>query len=75
MILMGLLRKRGYKYMRYPFECPNCKTKKIISMPIKEAHNDGHFCDNCGTEMVREISSLVCNISIDRTGDFYRKCN
>ena len=61
--------------MNYPFECPNCGAKKIISMPIKEAHNDGHLCDECQTEMKREVSSLVCMVSVDKTGDFYRKCN
>lgn len=61
--------------MDYPFECPNCGAKKIISMPIKEAHNDGHYCEICNTELKREVSSLVCGLSIDKTSSFYRKCN
>lgn len=44
-------------------------------MPIKEMTNDGHICDECGTELKREISSMVCGISIDKTGDFFRKIN
>lgn len=44
-------------------------------MPIKEMTNDGHICDECGTELKREISSMVCSCSIDKTGDFYRKVN
>lgn len=59
--------------MFYPFECPQCGTKKTIEMPITEYKREGHMCDNCGTEMVREISSLVCGMSIDKTGDFYKK--
>ena len=65
-------KKRGYKNMNYPFFCPNCGEKEIISMPIKEAHNDGHYCKMCNTELIREISSLVCR-SIDTTGGFYCK--
>lgn len=44
-------------------------------MPIKEYHADNHFCPICGEEMDREISSLVCGMSVDRTGDFFRKVN
>ena len=61
--------------MNYPFYCPNCGANKIISMPIKEMTNDGHICDECGTELKREISSMVCGVSIDKTNSFYRKCN
>ena len=61
--------------MNYPFFCPNCGAKKIISMPIKEAHNDGHYCDDCKTELKREVDSLVCSCSIDKSGGFYRKLN
>ena len=57
--------------MFYPFECPKCGTKKTIEMPISEYKRDGHKCEKCGTEMVREISSLVCGMSLDKTGDFY----
>ena len=60
--------------MNYPFEC-KCGHHEIISMPIKEYHSDNHFCPECGEEMVREVKSLVCGMSIDRSGDFYRKIN
>lgn len=61
--------------MNYPFECPNCGKKEIISMPITQYVNTGHYCPNCNTEMVREVSSLVCGLSIDKTGDFHRAVN
>ena len=44
-------------------------------MPIKDYHADNHFCPSCGEEMVREVSSLVCGMSVDKTGDFYRSVN
>lgn len=61
--------------MNYPFECIKCGHKEIISMPIKEYRSDNHFCPICGKEMEREINSLVCGLSIDKTGDFYRSIN
>ena len=66
-------KKRGFK-MNYPFEC-KCGHKEIISMPIKDYHADKHFCPICGTEMVREVKSLVCGMSIDTTNTFFRKIN
>lgn len=61
--------------MNYPFECKKCGHKEIISMPIKEYRSDNHFCQKCGEEMIREVKSLVCQCSIDTTGDFFRKVN
>lgn len=61
--------------MFYPFECPKCGYKETIEMPITQYRRDGHFCKECNTEMEREVSSLVCGSSIDKTGDFYRKLN
>lgn len=58
--------------MNYPFVCPKCGTKKIISMPITLYRSDGHYCE-CGTEMERTVESLVCSMAIDKTGDFYAK--
>lgn len=60
--------------MRYPFEC-ECGHKEIIEMPITLYRADGHYCSVCGKEMTREVSSLVCGMSIDKTGDFFRKIN
>lgn len=60
--------------MNYPFCCPKCGDKKTISMPINDYIATGHMCD-CGTEMVREIKSLVCGMAIDKTGEFFRKIN
>lgn len=58
--------------MNYDFECPSCKHKEVISMPIKEYRAEGWYCPCCSTEMQREISSLVCGMAIDKTGDFYK---
>lgn len=60
--------------MNYPFVCPNCGTNKNIEMSMKEYHSDGHFCE-CGTEMVREVKSLICGASINKCGGFYRDMN
>lgn len=57
--------------MNYPFYCPKCGVRKIISMPIKEYTSEGHKCE-CGFDMKREPSSLVCGGSIDNTGTFFR---
>ena len=61
--------------MIYPFECPNCKHLEHISMPITLYSSTGHICPKCGTEMVREVKSLVCSCSVDKTNTFYRKIN
>ena len=61
--------------MNYDFECPSCKHKEVISMPIKDYTSSGHYCPSCNTEMQREVSSLICLGSVDKTGDFYRKVN
>ena len=34
----------------------------------------GHYCNGCGTEMQRDISSFTAH-SIDKTGTFYREFN
>lgn len=61
--------------MYYPFECPKCGTKQDIEMSIKQYIGTGHLCPKCNTEMTREVKSLVCGMSIDKTSSFYRKCN
>ena len=60
--------------MNYPFECLKCGLKREISMPMSEYTSEGHCCE-CGTEMVREVKSLICACNFDRTGDFYRSAN
>ena len=60
--------------MQYPFEC-KCGHSEIIDMPIKEYTSSGHFCPICGEEMTREVKSLVCGLSVDKTSTFYRRCN
>ena len=59
--------------MKYPFYCPNCGHKEIISMAMKDYTSEGHYCSVCNTEMKREVKSLVCGMSIDKTGDFYNR--
>ena len=61
--------------MFYPFICPKCKHEQSISMKITEYVATGHKCEKCNTEMKRDPKSLCCGMSIDTTGDFYRKCN
>lgn len=61
--------------MNYPFVCPSCNHKETISMPMAEYISSGHMCKECGTEMVREVESLICGMSIDNTNTFYRKIN
>lgn len=61
--------------MNYPFECPKCNHSEIISMPMSSYTSEGHYCSECGEEMVREVKSLICGMSIDKTGSFYRAQN
>lgn len=61
--------------MFYPFICPECGQEEAIEMRITEYVAEGHECPKCKTEMKRDPKSLVCGMSIDTTGDFYRKCN
>ena len=58
--------------MNYPFFCPKCGYKEIISMPITQYVSTGHICKECNTEMTREVESLVCGMAIDKTDGF---CN
>ena len=61
--------------MDYPFTCPNCGHKENISMRMSEYRSDGHLCNNCNTEMQRDVSSYASVLSVDKTGSFYRKYN
>lgn len=61
--------------MFYPFICPKCGREETISMRITEYIAEGHECPDCKAEMERDPKSLVCGMSIDTTGDFYRRCN
>ena len=61
--------------MYYPFECKKCGHHEEISMPMSSYTASWHMCPKCGEEMTREVKSLVCGMSIDRSGDFYRKIN
>lgn len=61
--------------MFYPFICPKCGNNETIEMKISEYTSVGHMCPECETEMKRDPQSLCCGMSIDLTGDFYRRCN
>lgn len=61
--------------MFYPFICPKCGHEEEITMRITEYKADGHICPKCETEMKRDPKSLCCGMSVDTTGDFFRKCN
>lgn len=56
------------------FICPNCGRKENITMPITQYTSEGHLCPECNTEMQRDVSTMGC-MSIDKTGDFYRRVN
>lgn len=58
--------------MNYPFVCLKCGQKTTISMSMRDYKSEGHYCSNCNTELTREVNSLVCGMTIDKTGDF---CN
>ena len=60
--------------MTYGFICHNCGRKENITMPITQYTSEGHFCPECNTEMKRDVSTIGC-MSIDKTGDFYRRVN
>lgn len=60
--------------MNYPFVCLKCGLTKNIEMSMKDYHSDGHYCE-CGTGMEREVKSLICGMSIDKTNSFYRAQN
>ena len=59
--------------MNYPFHCIKCGLKTNISIPITEYHSDKHYCHVCNTELVREVSSLVCGVAIDHTNSFFKR--
>lgn len=67
-------RNNRRKQMTYGFICPNCGRKENITMPITQYTSEGHLCPECNTEMQRDISTMGC-MSIDKTGDFYRRVN
>lgn len=61
--------------MKYDFVCPKCENKELIEMKISEYSALGHKCSKCNTELVREVSSLICGASISKCDGFYRKVN
>lgn len=60
--------------MTYGFICPECGHKEKIEMSITKYTSEGHICPKCNSEMKRDISTMGC-MSIDKTGDFYRRIN
>lgn len=65
--------------MRYNYYCPNadCIDKdKVVTITKKMAESDREeFCETCGGKLERTIESLVCGMSVDKTGSFYRSVN
>ena len=59
--------------MDYAFYCQSCNKKETISMRMSEYVSTGHLCTDCNTELLREPSSLVCGVSIDNTGSFFKR--
>ena len=59
--------------MFYPFICPKCGHEETITMRITEYVATGHKCPICGTEMKRDPKSLVCGMTVDKTGTFFKK--
>lgn len=53
--------------MRYKFKCPKCNKEHEINMPISQYTSEGHFCEECQTELVRDVS--------DYAGDAVWKCD
>lgn len=45
--------------MRYGFICKECNEKKDVYMSIKDYHTDGHKCDVCGNELVRDYEDIA----------------
>lgn len=65
--------------MRYQYKCSNPDCNKhdevvIITKPMAECSRV-EYCESCGEAIERTLDSLVCRVSIDKTGDFYRKVN
>lgn len=42
-------------------------------MRITEYKAEGWNCPNCNAEMKRDPKSLVCGMTVDKTGDFFKK--
>lgn len=65
--------------MRYRYACnnPTCdKHDEVVTIvkPMSECSRV-EFCESCGEIIERTMDSLVCGMSVDNTGDFYRKVN
>lgn len=65
--------------MVYDYKCSNDKCANHynvvkITKTMSECSNL-EYCELCGCRLDRTIESLVCGMSIDKTGSFYRKCN
>ena len=59
--------------MFYDFICPKCDKHETISMRITEYKAEGHLCPACNTEMKRDPKSLCCAMTVDKTGDFFKR--
>ena len=58
-----------WKYIDYLFKC-ECGNKQIVSMRISEYQKNGHKCDKCGKELIRDVSDICSSFSVKCDGFF-----
>ena len=58
---------------QYIYKCNKCN--KEISITCKMSDYSPTVQCDCGKLAERKVEDLVCGLSIDTTGDFYRKTN
>jgi hypothetical protein len=58
----------------YKYHCNFCNLDEIIERKMSE-YKPVENCLVCGKQMNRKVEDMSCGMSIDTTGDFYRKIN
>lgn len=61
---------------RYEYQCisEECNHEIIIDCKMSE-YSPIQKCEKCESDMVRKVENMVCGMSIDKTGSFYRAQN
>lgn len=59
---------------QYTYYCPKCNKDITINRKMSE-YTSTIVCDDCLEEITRKPNDLVCGLSVDKTGDFYRSVN
>jgi len=59
---------------QYIYQCKNCNREITVTCKMSQ-YCPTAICDVCGESVERKVEDLVCGLSIDTTGDFYRKTN